>query len=84
MALDKASLETNIGSRINDITLGGDTNAADEIAKVIAEEVHTYLEVFVSTFNSHTHSGVITLVAGGSGAPATGTTGDTGSPNATV
>ncbi len=77
MPLNKADLEKNMADRIEGIDLVNEsTNAAAEIAKIVAEEVHSYLEDFVSKYNNHTHPGVITTVSGGGGAPAIGVPGN--------
>jgi hypothetical protein len=59
----------------NDGLNGGLINLTDLVAK---------LNALVSDFNSHVHSGVIVAVSGGSGAPAVGTPGNSGSPTATT
>jgi hypothetical protein len=47
------------------------------------DELHNRLLNLESKFNNHVHSGVIIAVAGGSGAPATGTAGNSGTPTST-
>lgn len=56
----------------NGATLGG-------LVKVgaLTEKINSLID----SFNKHIHPGVITSVAGGSGAPATGTPGNTGAPS---
>lgn len=45
------------------------------------DDITAKLNDLVKTFNSHTHSGVITAVSGGSGAPAVGTPGSSTVPD---
>ncbi len=77
MALDKETLENSLKDRIKGVDLL-EADVASEVAKVVAEEVHNYLEPLVIAYNSHTHSDVITSVSGGSGSPAVGVTGNSG------
>ncbi len=83
MALNKATLEKNIADKVSVIDCEGG-NVSGEIAKIIATEVANYLDPFVSTFNSHTHTGVITAVSGGGGAPAIGVSGASGTTTKTI
>ena len=63
-----------------DITInGGENNGLVKIT-----ELTNKLNELVNAFNNHTHSGVITAVSGGSGAPAIGTPGNTGTPVSTA
>lgn len=56
----------------NAITLNG--GGLDGLVKI--NDITTKLNELVETFNSHTHSGVITAVSGGSGNPAVGIPGN--------
>ncbi len=83
MALDTATLEANVSSRVKALDMVNDDVAA-KTAAIIAEEVGSFLEPLVSAFNSHTHAGVITAVTGGSGSPAVGVAGSCSATTSTV
>lgn len=68
--------ESTIEVSDGDITINGGKN--DGLVKVA--ELTNKLNELVNAFNNHTHSGVITAVSGGSGDPAVGTPGNTGTP----
>lgn len=51
-----------------------------ENGMVIIDKLTDKLNELVKAFNSHVHSGVITAVSGGSGAPAVGTPGNSAKP----
>lgn len=51
-----------------------------ENGMVIIDKLTKKLNELVKAFNSHVHSGVITAVSGGSGAPAVGTPGNSAKP----
>jgi len=51
-----------------------------ENGMVIIDKLTKKLNELVKAFNSHVHSGVITAVSGGSGAPAIGTPGNSAKP----
>lgn len=53
-----------------------------ENGMVIIDKLTDKLNELVKAFNSHVHSGVITAVSGGSGAPAVGTPGNSAKPTA--
>lgn len=84
MALNTVALEKNIADRVSAIDCVKTDNVAAAIAKVVADEVNAFLTPFVQAFNSHTHSGVITAVSGGGGAPAVGVSGSSATPSKTV
>lgn len=76
MALDVNTLKNNIESRVKAVdVVNGDAPGA--IATIVGEEVAAFVAPLVAAFNNHVHPGVITAVAGGSGAPAVGTSGNT-------
>lgn len=58
-------------------------NGGDNHGLVKIEELAKRLKSLEQKFNSHVHSGVVTAVSGGSGAPAVGTPGNTGAPTST-
>ncbi len=84
MALDKATLEKNIADKVSAIDCVDTSNVSAEIAKIIASEVAAFLEPLITAYNSHTHTGVITAVSGGGGAPAIGVAGASGITTKTV
>ena len=63
-------------SEIETIAINGGKNEGLINIKDITDK----LNVLVDWCKNHTHSGVITAVSGGSGAPAVGTNGNTGKP----
>ena len=63
-------------SEVENITINGGKNSG--IVNIVA--LTDKLNALVDWCKTHTHSGVITSVSGGSGAPAVGTTGTTGEP----
>lgn len=72
--------ETSIEVKDGKICINGGEN--DGLVKIA--ELTNKLNELVNAFNNHTHSGVITEVSGGSGAPAVGTPGNTGAPVSTA
>ncbi|BDD11646.1 hypothetical protein FUAX_40780 (plasmid) [Fulvitalea axinellae] len=77
MALDKNKLEANIAVRIKGVDLT-DKGATASLVRILAEEIAEYVRPLEEAYNGHTHGGVIVGVAGGSGSPAVGTTGNSG------
>lgn len=59
-------------------------NKGDNGGLVIIEKLTNKINEFITTFNNHTHGGVITAVSGGSGAPAVGTPGNSGTPTSSA
>ncbi len=84
MALNTSALEKNIADKVSAIDCVDTSNVSAEIAKIIATEVANYLAPFVSAYNSHTHTGVITAVSGGGGAPAIGVPGASATTTKTI
>ena len=84
MALNTSQLEQDIKNGVSNVPLDGSVVVSDEIAKVVANAVRDYLTHFVSSYTYHTHSGVITAVTGGSGAPAEGIPGSTSTTTNTI
>lgn len=85
MVVVQYSSVEKINLKIEDTTLeitsskvcinGGDNDGLIKIA-----DLTNKLNELVNAFNNHTHSGVVTAVSGGSGAPVVGTPGNTGTP----
>lgn len=63
-------------SEIDNITINGGKNNG----MINIQDLTDKLNALVDWCKNHTHDGVITAVSGGSGAPATGTPGNTGKP----
>ncbi|WP_053405183.1 hypothetical protein [Persicobacter sp. CCB-QB2] len=83
MALDKDDLENKLKARIKAVDLLKE-DAAASISKIVAEEIHYYTKPLVDAYNQHTHDKVIVTVTGGSGAPAVGTPGNSGTTSNSV
>lgn len=64
----------------DEVKLNGGSNGG--LVKI--EELTKQLNGLIDKFNNHTHSGVIIAVGGGSGAPAVGTQGNSGTPTSTA
>ena len=63
------------------VYLNSDVNDEDSYGGLIMiAELTEKLNKLIVEFNNHVHSGVVTAVSGGSGAPAVGTTGESGVP----
>lgn len=66
-------------SEINEVIFNKGENGMVRIEKLTEK-----LNELVKTFRNHVHSGVITQVSGGSGTPAVGTPGNTGTPTSNI
>ncbi len=72
--LNEIDCYVSMFSTVDEIIFDGGKNGG--LIKIV--ELENKLNALVDTFNNHVHSGVITAVSGGSGAPAVGTPGSSG------
>lgn len=84
---DKRDFAVVMMSEVQKIELSADElviNGGQNGGMVKLQELTDKLNALIDSFNNHVHSNVIVAVTGGSGAPAVGTPGNSGTPTTTA